>query len=337
MMKRIGFLYEKIVTMENLELAHKNARRGKSKFSEVQYVDNNKEECLLQIQKMLIDGTYVVSNYDIFYKNEGGKERKLQKLPYYPDRIIQWQIIQVIGEIFTKSFIYDTYSSIKGRGIHLAARRVQKFLKLNKKDKLYCLKLDIKKYYFSIDKDILKGMLYKKFKDKKLLNLLELIIDSYDEGIPIGNFLSQYFANFYLNNLDRRIKEVLKIKGYFRYMDDLVIVHKNKKFLHYILKDIKWFCKEKLNLEVKSNYQIFPIDSRGIDFVGYVIYVNRIKIRKRIKSNMIKKIKFRNFKGEPSYNGWLVGCNCNILRIKYNIKRGGKNEKGTIFTRAELI
>ena len=314
--KRHGHLFERITDIDNLKEAHRNARKGKTKYREVQFVDENEETCLHQIQQMLLTETYQVSEYEVFARKENGKERILSKLPYYPDRIIQWAILLVIGPLFEKKLITDTYSSIKGRGMHLAVQRVQAYLKKQTRTQ-YCLKMDVRKYYQSIDKAILKQMLGKMFKDQRLLHLLAQIVDSYEAGIPIGNYLSQYLANIYLDGLDRRIKEVHKIKGYYRYMDDLVIIHKNKKFLHHISKDVIWYCEKYLNLSIKKNYQVFPVEKRWIDFVGYVIRKNGIRLRKGIKSRMRLKLKKKQYGCIPSYNGWLKWCNCNTLKQKY--------------------
>jgi hypothetical protein len=311
-------LFEKIVSFDNLVLAHKNARKGKTRYKEVIYVDNNLESCINEIQGLLVEETYKVSNYKVFNKKENGKVRKIASLPYYPDRIIQWAIIQVIGEIFDKHLIYDTYSSIKGKGIHFGFRRL-KMLLHKQKDKQYCLKLDISKYYQSVDKQILKNMLERKFKDKKLLNLLFKIIDSNENGIPIGNFLSQHFANFYLSGLDRYIKEIKKAKLYFRYMDDIVIFHKNKRVLHFLQREIAWYCREKLRLKLKKSYQIFPVEVRGVDFLGYVFRKEFVLIRKKIKINMIKKTSKNKEKSAASYFGWLKWCDCTNLMCKYKL------------------
>ena len=135
-------------------------------------------------------------------------------------------------------------------------------------DLMYCLKLDVRKFYPSINHYVLKKMLRRKFKDADLLWLLDEIIDS-APGLPIGNYLSQYFANFYLAYFDHWIKEEKRVKYYFRYADDMVILSDDKSYLHDLLKEIGKYFNEELKLEIKSNYQIFPVDSRSIDFVGY--------------------------------------------------------------------
>ncbi|TSE03397.1 RNA-directed DNA polymerase [Aquimarina algiphila] len=306
-MKRIGNLYNRIISIENLIEADKKAQKGKSKQYGVQLHNLNKEANILKLHKMLKEKTYETSKYDIFKVYEP-KEREVYRLPYFPDRITHHAIMNVLEPIFVSTFTADTYSCIKNRGIHLLLRRLKTTLK-NANETTYCLKLDIKKFYPNIDHRILKLLLRRKFKDQDLLWLLDEIIDS-AEGLPIGNYLSQYFANFYLTYFDHWIKEEKKVKYYFRYADDIVILHSEKPYLHNICYDIKNYLRNNLHLEIKDNYQIFPVKSRGIDFVGYVFYHTHVLLRKRIKKNFARKLKKNpNTRSKASYLGWLKHCN----------------------------
>jgi hypothetical protein len=181
----------------------------------------------------------------------------------------------------------------------------------------YCLKLDIKKFYPSVNHEILKSLLRKKFKDIELLDLLDEIIES-AKGLPLGNYLSQFLANFYLTYFDHWIKEVLKIKYFYRYCDDMIILHHDKNYLHKIRILIQEYLWNNLNLKLKENYQVFPVYKRGIDFIGYKSFHNYTFIRKRIKKNFIKMMKYnKNKKSIASYNGWLNYANCINLKRKY--------------------
>lgn len=265
--------------------------------------------------------TYKTSEYDKFKVFEP-KEREIFRLPYYPDRIAHHAIMNILEPIWIRVFTRDTYSSIKGRGIHSLVKKLKKDLKENPEETKYCLKLDIKKFYPSIDHEKLKKILRKKLKDSCLLWLLDEIVDSV-EGVPIGNYLSQYFANLFLAYFDHIIKEVLKVKFYYRYADDIVILSSNKEFLHMILREVKKLLEE-LSLELKSNYQVFPVESRGIDFVGYVFFHTHVLLRKSMKIKMWKLV-YSYINGEiserdflirmQSYVGWLKWCNSkNLLR-----------------------
>lgn len=237
-MKRIGNLYNQICDIQNLRLADQKASNGKSEQYGVQKHNLNTETNLFHLQTSLLDKTYNTSEYTTFTIQDP-KERIIYRLPYYPDRITHHAIMNVLEPIFRSAFTADTYSCIKGKGIHAAVRSLKTALR-DYTGTTYCLKLDIRKFYPSIDHDILKSLLRKKFKDNDLLWLLDNIIDS-TQGVPIGNYLSQYFANFYLSYFDHWIKETKGVKYYFRYADDLVILSNDKAYLHGLLSEIRNF------------------------------------------------------------------------------------------------
>lgn len=306
-MKRINNLYNTICNIDNLMLADSKARKGKSKQYGVKIHDRNREDNILKLHHMLLDKTYTTSEYTIF-KIKDPKERIVYRLPYFPDRIVHHAIMNVMEPIFISIFTSDTYSCIKGRGINAASIKLKEALKDVDNTK-YCLKLDIKKFYESIDHEILKLLLRKKIKDKELLWLLDDVIDS-APGLPIGNYLSQYLSNFYLSYFDHHIKEVLGIKYYFRYADDIVILADNKAYLHDILHKIKNYFEKKLKLTIKKNYRIFPVDNCGIDFLGYVYFHTHVLVRKKIKKRFAKMLKkHRNEASISSYKGWIKHCN----------------------------
>lgn len=319
-MKRIGNLFEKICSVENLKLADEKARKGKLKTFGVKIHDLNRESNIIKLHKTLLNGDYKTSKYDIFKIHEP-KEREIYRLPYFPDRIVHHAIMNVLEDICVSVFTKDTYSCIKKRGIHSAAEQIKKTLKSDPEHTKYCLKMDIKKFYPSINHDILKQIIRKKLKDKRLLNLLDEIIDS-AEGVPIGNYLSQYFANLYLTYFDHWIKEDKAVKYYYRYADDIVILSDTKESLHMLLNDIKEYLSG-LKLELKHNWQVFPVESRGIDFVGYVFYHSHTRMRKSIKKNFCRKVyrlnKLKHL-NEQQYKqsicpwwGWAKYCNSKHL------------------------
>jgi len=325
-MKRYGNLYSSIYDIDNIVLAHKNASRGKSWYEEVKMVGKDPYYYADQIHWMLREKTYKTSKYEIFERNDTGKTRTIYKLPYYPDRIVQWAVLQVIEPVFLRNLIYDTYSALPGRGIHFGLRRLQEALK-DKQGAKYCLKFDVKKYYPSIPHSNLKTALRRKFKDSDLLWLLDEIIDSIDgeKGIPIGNYTSQYFANFYLSPYDHWMKERKKIKYYFRYMDDVVVLHKSKKFLHWLRYETDWYFQKYLGIEIKNDWQVFPTYVRGIDFLGYRSFGDRTLLRKsttlKFKRAMQRiqngKLDDKAQRTIASYNGWLKWCDSLGLRRKY--------------------
>ena len=339
-MKRLNNLFDKIVDRDNIELADVKARRNKRnrygilKHDKTHDLDNYILELLLKF------GLYKTSKYDTFKIYEP-KERIIYRLPYYPDRILHHAIMNIMESIWINIFTKDTYSCIRGRGIHSLLNNLTFDLRKDPNGTRYCAKMDIKKFYPSIDHDILKIIIRKKVKDKKLLFILDEIIDS-ASGVPIGNYLSQFFANLYLAYFDHWIKEELKVKYYYRYADDIVLLSDNKTQLKSWILAIKIYLKYILKLSLKDNYQIFPVASRGIDFVGYVSFHNYIKLRKSIKNNL-KRLLNRYTRGKlnkegltkriSSYFGWLQHCDSkhllSIIDNSVNIKVSRWNGKHT--------
>lgn len=235
-MKRFGNLYDKIVSLENLKLADKKARKGKLKqYGVIKHLEKE-EENIRMLNELLKHQKFKTSEYNVFKIFEG-KERDIYQLPYYPDRIVQHSIMNVLEPIFVSTFTSNTYSCIKGRGVHKASYKLRDSLK-DKINTKYCLKLDIQKFYPSVDNSILKLLLRRKIKDKVLLKLLDEIIDS-TKGLPIGSYLSQYLGNFYLSYFDHWIKEILKVKYYFRYCDDILVLGESKEELHIVFDKIR--------------------------------------------------------------------------------------------------
>ena len=177
-MKRYGNLYEQICSMDNLRKAHQNAKKGKGWYEEVKEVEADVDGYLTRLQEMLINHTYQTSKYEKFIKRENGKEREIFKLPYFPDRICQWAILQVIEPYLLRYMTKNTYSAIPDRGIHAALNDVRDAMQKDVPGCQYCLKLDVRKFYPSINHDILKQKFRRLFKDAELLWLLDEIIDS---------------------------------------------------------------------------------------------------------------------------------------------------------------
>lgn len=331
-MLRVGYLYEKICTIENIREAHKHARKDKLFYKEVKMVDSDPDYYFAQIRDILLNHTYKVGKYIVEVINESGKDRTLMKLPYFPDRIIQWAIILQIETHLARTFTFHTCASLPGRGQDRCIKLTEAYLR-DVKATQYCLKIDIHHFYPSIDREILKQKLRRIFKDPELLWLLDLIIDSPpgDRGIPIGSYLSQYLANFYLSDLDHKLKEVYHFKEVVRYMDDMTLYSSSKKRLQFFLhNNLMWLLEKEYHLELKGNYQVFPVDGRGVDFCGYVFYHGYTRLRRRTKERMIermlelrkkyedgKMITEHDFGTFNAYQGILSHCNSFHLWEKY--------------------
>lgn len=309
-MKRLNNLYEQLLSIDTLLEADQIARRGKSKQPGIIEFDKNFDQNIADIYRELVTKTYRTSAYKVFKIYEP-KEREISMLPYR-DRIVQHAVMLIIEPMIVATFTADTYSCIKGKGIHAADRSVKKYLN-DVAGTTYCLKLDIKKFYPNVDHDILKQLLRRKIKDAEMLWLLDGIIDS-APGLPIGNLLSQYFANFYLMPFDHWIKEKKMVKYYVRYADDIVILSGSKEYLHRVRVGIQRYFNYRLKLQVKDNYQVFPVESRGIDLVGYVKYHKYSRLRKSIKKSFARKVsKGINALSLASYLGWAKHCNSRNL------------------------
>ena len=285
--------FDKKLTYENLLKAHMQSRQNKACRKDIILFDLKKEEYIRYLYEELKNGTYKHGKYTVFYVHEP-KLRKIQKSRYI-DRIVhRWVVDNFLYPVFISKFIYTSYACIRGKGMHKACLDAQKAMKHCKNiwGEYYILKMDVKKYFQNVNKDKLCSIISKKVKDEKLMWLLKEIIYSNEgiTGIPIGNYTSQIFANIYLNELDQYIKRVLKVKYYFRYMDDSVIFVRTKEEAKEILKNITIFLKEELFLELNSKTQIFK-SKQGINFCGYKINEYRLKLRTRGKKKLKRKVK----------------------------------------------
>lgn len=291
MSKTIKNLFDKKLKFENLVSAHYRASRGKQLKREVILFEMDLETNVIKMLNEIKSGTYKFGSYRTFIIYEP-KERIIKSLPYR-DRIVhQWYVEEFIKPYFLPRFINDTYACLDNKGTHKAIKVTQKYMKrMNKNGRYFVLKCDIKKYFYSIDKDILYSILTKYISDKKILEFTKIILkDGEKIGIPIGNYTSQFFANIYLNELDHYVKDVLKIKYYIRYMDDFILLVKTKYEAKNLKNNIEIFLKENLNLELNKKSKYFP-NTLGINFCGYIIHEKYILIRKRSKKKIKKNIK----------------------------------------------
>lgn len=331
-MKRLGFLWDRIVDYDNIALAHQRARRGKSYQRQIKAVEANLHEHIVDLMVALERGEYATSEYqerDIF---ERGKQRLIYRLPYWPDRVVHHAIAQVLSPIWRGSMIRHTYASIPGRGIHDAARTVRSQLRTDPDNTTYALKMDVRKFYPSIPHDGLLDVLGRQIKDPRVMGLLGEIVRSIDVtapgvGVPIGNYLSQWFANVYLGPTDHRFKQVYGVKYYHRYCDDIVALGPDKARLHEIRSDFGAWLSEKYQLDLKGNWQVFPVADRGIDFVGYRMFPEKTLLRKGTKKRMAAKLSMpaierspgkyaAALRAAPAYDGWTSFGSTHDLREK---------------------
>lgn len=323
-------LFNSICSMDNLYRAYQNAKSGKGWYKEVKQIEKRPFYYLAGLQYMLKNHLFKTSEYEIFILNEGKKKRDVYKLPFFPDRIAQWAILQVIEPFLVANMTADTYSAIPGKGIQPIVNDLRGYYKTKRVDgkkksvwvpsilltdeenTRYCYKIDLHHYYQSINHEVLKQKFRKVFKDPELLWLLDEIADSINTateedlielslsgeievypntGIPIGNYMSQYSGNFYLSSFDHWVKEELHVKHYYRYMDDVVIFASSKEELHEIHRKVTAYTRDYLHLNIKGNYQIFPTKVRGVDFVGYRFFGEYTLLRKSTAINFKRKMR----------------------------------------------
>jgi RNA-directed DNA polymerase len=325
-MKRHGNLWERITSLDNIKLAHVVARRGKAYYAEVKMVDADLDKHAKEVQEMLLNKTFTTSAYDVEDRFDGRKMRTIYKLPYYPDRIVQHAMLNIVGPILVKTFIRDTFQSIQGRGTHDAARRVKKLVRSENCPK-YALKVDVKKYYPSVDNNKMKECLRKKIKDQDVLWLADDIIDSM-QGLPIGNYTSQHFGNLYLNSFDWWVKQDIKPAGYFRYCDDILLFGNNSKELVQI-KEKMIGQLANIGLEIKPSWNIYDVHKNGIDFVGFVFRPTDTRLRPTIATKFKNRcIKLRqmltssncavHLNALMAYKGWVKSVNAKQLWRKHS-------------------
>lgn len=329
--KRIGNLFNKMCEIENIKIAIFDSARGKKKRKSVKKVLENVDNYAYKIQQMLLNKSYKPSSYHTFeqYDSHCKKVRAICSTAYYPDQIIFWCVINTIRPVIMRGMYEWCCGSVSDRGIKYGYRAVKRWLNCDWKNTKYCLKLDIHHFYQSISHEKLIAMFEHKIKDKQMLRLIATIINSYSTGLPIGNYTSQWFANFYLESLDHYIKQNLHIKRYVRYVDDMVLFSHSKKQLHKAYNAISIYL-DKVGLQLKDNYQIFPTKNRTIDFLGYQFYRNHIKLRKSDflllsrqyrkicrKINKHESISFKMAAGFMSRYGQLKHCNAYFLKQKF--------------------
>ena len=327
-MKRHGHLWDKFVDVNNLRLAVKNAAKGKRWQRKIQKILSREEACIQELHERLVSGQYRTSSYKTKLIYEP-KVRTIFILPFYPDRIVHHAIMQVLEPIWDGLLISDTYACRVGKGQHAGSKRCMQWVRQYK----YCLKCDVSKFYPSIDHEILKAIIRKKIKDPLMLNLLDEIIGSVPDGknVPIGNYLSQWFGNIYLNELDMLIKVEKRIKPYLRYCDDFVIFSNNKDELHALAAEVKEFLATKLLLRL-SKCEVFPV-SQGVDFLGYrhfpqgyiLVRKSTAKRVKRRMSTLLNDLKSGRIDVDTavskvaSTEGWIKHANTKNFRVSLKL------------------
>lgn len=289
-MKRVGYLYDKIFTTENLNLAINNACKNKKNRRAVKHILNHRDEIITELQS---NPYYVSSGKEVSVTDKSSKKVRNIVAPDMLYLIKQHAILQVIYPIITRGYYRHSYGAVRGKGILKASLYLRSILKKYPKQTRYSVIIDTRKYYDSVDIPTLKAMLTRYFKDKKVLKLLFDILGDKEKGIPIGNYTSQIFANVYFTPLDHYIKEILKVKFYLRQMDDMLIISGNRRELIRYRDKIIQYLKDNLKCEVhKDKLEVKDLyKGQCIDFCGYKHYqFGKVAVRKRIFQRLRRTI-----------------------------------------------
>lgn len=330
-MKRFKNLFNKFYDKSFCRAAIMNAAQHKTRRKSVVKVVRNIDEYTNKLQSILISQSYVPSPTQPLYVTDqsSGKIREIYPPRFFPDQCVHWAVVMAIKPALMRGMYDHSVGNIPGRGQSAGVKYVKKVLKDHKKRTKYCLYFDIHHFYQSIDQEKLISMLKNVINDKRMISLISVIIRAYDDGLPLGNYTSQWLANFYLQGFDHYMKEKLKAPFYCRYVDDCIVIGPNKRKLHRIQESALSYLKS-IGLTMKPNFQVFPIDKRGIDFLGYRFYHDRTIMRRRNfkrfrrqalrihkKITEQKPISAHTAAGFLSRCGQLKWCNSFTIKLKY--------------------
>ena len=287
-MKRVGCLYPLIAERDNLLLAFAKAQRGKQDKRDVLRFREYLHEELVRMSQELKGGTITVGDYHYFTIHDP-KERRICAAPFR-ERVLHHAIMNLCEPVFERFAIHHSYACRRGKGNHAAVQAAQQFSRCFP----WYLKMDVAKYFDRVGHELLLAYLGRLFKDPQLMALFAKIVQSYETepglGIPIGNLTSQHFANFYLGLFDHYVLEALRVRGYVRYMDDMLVWGTDKRELQQSLVSIRVFLYEKLGLNVKDSLEIKPVTA-GINFLGFRVFPGRIDLGRRARRRFAGKLK----------------------------------------------
>ncbi len=295
--------------------AWKEFRRSKGSKKDIQQFEFKLEDNIFQLQKSLQNGSYQHGPYQKFLVYDP-KPRTIHKAGVR-DRLLHQAVYRKLYQIFDPHFIFDSYSCRRKKGVHRAINQLESFIKkvsANYHQPVYVLKCDVRKFFDSIDQRILFHLIQKKVRDLEALNLIRLILKSFEltpgKGLPLGNATSQLFSNIYLNELDQFVKHQIKAKYYLRYCDDFVVVHHDPVYLKSLIEPINLFLQKKLNLTLHPNKISIRKLRQGIDYLGYVTLPHFRVLRTKTKQRILKKKNAGKIdeKNLPSYLGMLKHC-----------------------------
>jgi len=321
MKKQLLISYEDIISLDNLLSAWQEFVMGKKVKLDVQKFTFNLMDNILALYKELVNNTYSHGDYQAFYITDP-KLRHIHKASV-KDRLLHHAIYRQLYPFFVRTFIADSYSCQLRKGTHRAINRFREFSYIATKNKTktgWVLKCDIKRFFDSIDHNILINVLNEYIQDKHIMNLLINIITSFElsssKGLPLGNLTSQLLVNIYMNKFDQFVKHKLKVKYYIRYADDFVFFSQDRQYLVNLVQDINSFLLNELKLTIHPKKLFLQTINSGVDFLGWVHFLDHRVLRTKTKRRMMNRIKANNERSLQSYLGLLSHGN------GYNLERG---------------
>ncbi|MCX6719503.1 MAG: reverse transcriptase domain-containing protein [Candidatus Staskawiczbacteria bacterium] len=314
--------FEDLISIDNLLLAWQEFVKGKRNKLDVQEFQFSLMDNILQLHVGLKNKTYKHSGYKEF-KISDPKPRIIHKATVR-DRLLHRAVYRILYPFFDKTFISDSFSCRNNKGTYRAINRFERFVRKvseNNTKPCWVLKCDIKKFFASVDQNILMNILEQRIQDENILNLLKEIISSFKPaGLPLGNLTSQLFANIYLNELDQFAKHKLKEKYYLRYADDFCFLSRDQKQLEKVIPEITSFLFDNLKLQLHPDKVFIKTSSSGVDFLGWVNFPDHRVLRSKTKMRMLKRMK-KNPSVETlnSYLGLIGhGNGCTVKNIIIN-------------------
>lgn len=314
--KSVNNLFEPMLEHSNVEKKFHIAAKGKTERSDVavilkpENIQRHVETVIEQLSNTAPE-RYDVPNPEKAWRpakhgkvriNEGTskKQRLIEKPRYNYEQVVHHIVVSACYDIFMQGMYEFSCGSVPNRGAHYGKKYIERWIHTDLKNCKYILKMDIRHFFESVDHDVLKAWLEKKIRDKRMLNILFLIIDGSEQGLPLGFYTSQWLSNFMLQPLDHYIKEQLHAAHYIRYMDDMVVFGRNKKELHRMRIAIDDFLRERLNLKMKDNWQVFrfeyverktgKVKGRPLDFMGFEFHQDRTILRESIMLSCTRKV-----------------------------------------------
>lgn len=291
-------VFDELASIEGLLKAWRSFKKGKADNKDIHHFEFDLEDSLFSLREELLDGTYEHGGYMSFFVRDP-KLRHIHKASVR-DRVVHHAVINAIEEEFDRRFIYDSYSARKGKGMHKGFKRFERFawsLSQNNTKTVWVLKCDIRKFFDSVDHDVLLRLVSKRVSDQRLMNVIETIVASFEKasgkGLPLGNLTSQLFSNIYLDELDQFVKRRLRIRHYIRYADDFVLLSRDKESLESLLPMIREFLANRLKVGLHPDKVLLRKWHQGIDFLGFISFPYYSLVRIKTRKRMLRKVRYK--------------------------------------------